>query len=191
MTKVILTDIDGVILNWEKAFVSWMADRGYSRSTKAYYDIHGMYDISFEEADRLIREFNISDSIAHLEPIRKSTEVIPMLLSEGFEFIGITSMNPKSRDNRKKNIKNVFGSDPFSTIIYANPKTPHLEDMSEKFGNVVWIEDHPDNADLGVKSNLDSLLMDHDYNRAYDGQAKRITDWNCVVNHLVEKGILQ
>ena len=37
MSKVILTDIDGVVLDWETSFYEWMSNKGYDAKNAGVY----------------------------------------------------------------------------------------------------------------------------------------------------------
>ena len=52
MEKIIVTDADGVLLNWEYAFCVWMADQGYTQILKGNeeYDLCKRFNTSFEDA---------------------------------------------------------------------------------------------------------------------------------------------
>jgi hypothetical protein len=47
MDKLILTDVDGVLLNWEYAFNIWMQRHGYKLGKNANsYDMGERYDLT-------------------------------------------------------------------------------------------------------------------------------------------------
>ena len=55
--KYILTDCDGVCLDWEEAFVIWMDHRGFKPVVEDYkhlYKINEWFGISREEGKRLV-----------------------------------------------------------------------------------------------------------------------------------------
>jgi len=56
MKKLILTDVDGVLLNWEDAFHSWMESKGFKRNAIASYDMHVVYNKEKAHIKALIRE---------------------------------------------------------------------------------------------------------------------------------------
>ena len=70
--KVILTDCDGVLLNWEYAFITWMKRHGYTEveNGHVFYDIGDRYGIPKDEKTRLIKFFNESSAIGFLPPLR-------------------------------------------------------------------------------------------------------------------------
>ena len=45
MSKIILTDCDGVLLQWEKAFHEWMKLNGFEKKGEGHYDIDMMYHL--------------------------------------------------------------------------------------------------------------------------------------------------
>ena len=58
MKKTILTDVDGVLLNWEYAFEVWMLEQGFKPNTPSgqpgvhHYKQEEKYGISKEQAKR-------------------------------------------------------------------------------------------------------------------------------------------
>ena len=44
--KKILTDVDGVLVNWEDAFTSWMSKRNYSVVQPEVYNQYTRYGIT-------------------------------------------------------------------------------------------------------------------------------------------------
>ena len=67
--KVILTDVDGVLLNWEYAFKCWMEQHGYKlNNTASDYDISDRYGIPYSKGKELVRFFNESAAIGFLPP---------------------------------------------------------------------------------------------------------------------------
>ena len=94
--KLILTDCDGVILDWERGFENWMAEKGYVKlpnyDVKAYsLSIH--YGIPKEEIKLLIKQFNESAAIGYLEPYHDAHEFIPKFWEFGYDFHVITSLS--------------------------------------------------------------------------------------------------
>ena len=65
--KIILTDCDGVLLDWENAFYEWMASKGFEKKVDAVYDRSKTFGISKTEGKRLIKEFNESSWRGYLK----------------------------------------------------------------------------------------------------------------------------
>ena len=60
MNKIILTDCDGVLLNWEWAFCIWMEQHGYTqiKDGNQQYDIAKRFNIPSEKGKELACRFN-------------------------------------------------------------------------------------------------------------------------------------
>ena len=58
--KLILTDCDGVLLDWEYAFNIWMTEKGYTLLEPLSYNISKRYNIPKDKANSLVKFFNES-----------------------------------------------------------------------------------------------------------------------------------
>ena len=58
--KIILTDCDGVLLNWEQGFHHWMIRHGYEMQGDwdLTYDIAEKYGLDMDEKKHLVKMFN-------------------------------------------------------------------------------------------------------------------------------------
>ena len=85
MKKTILTDVDGVLLNWEYAFDCWMLEQGFKKQEGEEF-VYGMnirYGIEKSQAKKLIKIFNESAVIGFLPPLRDAIEYVTRLADEG------------------------------------------------------------------------------------------------------------
>ena len=82
--KVILTDCDGVLLDWSYSFGQWMTRHGYeiNPNYKSNYAMAQRYGLEKTEAKRLIRMFNESASIRKLPPLRDAIKYVKKLHEE-------------------------------------------------------------------------------------------------------------
>jgi FMN phosphatase YigB (HAD superfamily) len=91
--KVILTDADGVCLDWEYSFGYWMQRHGYTVKVEDVYEMDIKYDMPKPEMKRLIRMFNESAWIRKLPPLRDAIKYMKKLHEEeGYIFHCITSL---------------------------------------------------------------------------------------------------
>ena len=77
--KLILTDCDGVLLDWEFGFTDWMRRKGYHLSEHylGKYAIEERYDgLTKSGAKTLVREFNNSAEMLSLSPLSSSIKYI-------------------------------------------------------------------------------------------------------------------
>jgi hypothetical protein len=181
--KVILTDCDGVLLDWEYKFHSWMSDRGYALGPRQdeTYDIAEKYGIENDLSKQLVRAFNESASVGKLPPLRDAIKYVKKLHEEhGYVFHCITSMS-LSKDAyylRLQNLEDVFGKTVFERLVCLDTGADKDEALLPyKNSDCWWLEDKPENADLGVEYGLNTLLVAQAHNSEYNGPAKRVQSW--------------
>ena len=80
--KIILTDSDGVLTDWEYAFDIWMLQHGFNKQNGAEfkYDMGTRYGIDKEQSKKLIRIFNESAAIGFLPPLRDAMYYVKKLV---------------------------------------------------------------------------------------------------------------
>lgn len=165
--KVILTDADGVLLNWEYAFGCWMQDRGFERVRKDVYDICERYNIDKPQAKGLIKIFNESAAIGFLPPQRDAMHYVRKLHEEhGYVFVVITSLSldPYAKKLRTKNLEKLFGT-AIREVICLDTGADKDEALEKYRGSgLYWIEDKPENAVVGKNLGLEAILVEHEHN---------------------------
>jgi hypothetical protein len=84
LKKLILTDADGVLLDWEWAFNVWMQEHGFEEvaGSKLNYDMSVRYGIPKEQVKKLIRIFNESAAIGFLPALRDAMYYVKRLAEE-------------------------------------------------------------------------------------------------------------
>ena len=170
--RLILTDCDGVLMNWEYAFSVWMKKMGYTtqaHSTESStYDMALRYGIDSKEKDLLIRHFNTSSAIGYLPPLRDAMYYMDLLhRKHGYVFHMITSLSldPMAQDLRESNTRKLFGNTAFEKFIYTDCGENKDEVLAPyKDSGLYWIEDKIENAQLGLDLGLESILIEHSYN---------------------------
>ena len=96
LNKVILTDCDGVLMNWEYAMNVWMQSQGYKivEGGQEHYDMGDRYNLDPELKSRLVRQFNESAAIGFLPPLRDAMYYVDLLhRKHGYVFHMITSLS--------------------------------------------------------------------------------------------------
>jgi FMN phosphatase YigB (HAD superfamily) len=168
--KLILVDCDGVLLNWEYAFAIWMEQHGFTKVAggEFEYDIGTRYSIPREQGKKLIKMFNESAAIGFLPPLRDAMYYVKRLHEEhGYVFHCITSLSldPNAQKLRRMNLDKLFGDTVFEEIICLDTgadKDLALEPYRDS--QCWWIEDKPENAEVGDHLGLRSLLVEHGHN---------------------------
>ena len=117
--KTILTDCDGVLLDWEWAFNCWMIQHGFE-TTEGYqfkYDMAERYGIPKEQVKKLVKTFNESAAIGFLPVLRDAMYWVKRLHEQhGYTFICITSLSldENAYKLREMNLQKMFGKTAFS-----------------------------------------------------------------------------
>lgn len=171
--KLILTDVDGVMLNWEWAFQVWMTQHGFSEIPGAeyHYNISEKYNIDETQALKLIDVFNESAAIGFLPALRDAIYYVKQLHEEhGYQFHCITSIgtDPAVVELRKLNLNKLFGSTAFTEITCLPLHSNKVDALSQyKDSGLYWLEDKVRNAETGCNLGLKAILMGHGHNMHY------------------------
>ena len=168
--SLILVDADGVILDWEYAFSVWMEQHGFVKTegSQFIYDIGKRYGIDHEQGRKLIKIFNESAAIGFLPPLRDAMYYVKRLHEEhGYVFHCITSLSLDANAGklREMNLRKLFGKTAFEKIICLDTgadKDQALEPYRDS--GCYWCEDKPENAEVGHKLGLRSILVEHGHN---------------------------
>jgi len=191
--KVILTDADGVILDWEYAFDIWMQEHGFQKQDggQFIYNIGRRYGIDMEQGKKLIKIFNESASVGFLPALRDSMYYVKRLHEEqGYVFHCITSLskNENAQKLRTMNLQKLFGKTAFAHYIFLDTgedKDGVLQDYKDS--GLWWIEDKITNAETGLNLGLKPLLMEHGHNMDYDNPLiPRVKNWKDIYERIVD-----
>lgn len=181
--KLILTDADGVILDWEWAFRVWMTEHGYEfneAGKKSYYLTHHYLDTDHDEIMHQVKTFNESAAIGFLPALRDSTYYIKRLHEEhGYKFRVITSLSTDKNAARLRemNLIKIFGA-AIESVICIETNAPKDEILKPYEGSGLWwVEDKPQNADIGHQLGLRSILMEHGHNMNHQCPYPIVKNW--------------
>ena len=188
--RIILTDVDGVLLEWENHFTKWMITRGHKlkENYKSEYDMGKRFifysNVFNEDPDYIklaIREFNKSAWMATQPPMPDSQTWVKLLHAEGWTFIPISSQTSDipAQEIRKRRLEELFGEYAFYNFHILETGQEKDDVLAEFHGtNLWWIEDKWTNALAGLKYGLKPLFIDHPYNREYSHpDITRVNNW--------------
>ena len=181
--SLILVDCDGVLCNWEYAFAIWMEQHGFNRvqGSEFVYDIGDRYNISRDQGRKLIKMFNESAAIGFLPPLRDAMYYVKRLHEEhGYVFHCITSLSQdiNAQRLREMNLKKLFGETAFERIVCLDTGADKNYALEEYAGSGYWwIEDKPENADVGYSMGLRSMLMEHGHNMNHECPYPVVKNW--------------
>jgi len=187
--KVILTDCDGVLLDWDYSFNQWMKRHGFTlqEEFKYSYSLQERYNITTEEKREVVRRFNESATAGFLTPFRDSVKYITKLYEEhGYVFRVITSFSLErySVRLRERNLQDIFGN-AIEKVISLDTGADKTEALLPYVDSeCYWIEDKVENAKVGQSLGLTSLLLDHPHNRQWE-EIKRVSNWKDIYQTIV------
>ena len=188
--KIILTDADGVLLDWESAFHKWMESHGHVKVAHGMYDICEQYGMEKPNGRALIKIFNESAWIGYLKAFRDARSGVAKLYEYGYRFHCITSLSldKKAIRLRKYNLENVFGKGTFKEVLCLDTGAHKDEALAPyKGSDAYWIEDKLENAHSGANVGLRSILLKHDHNKdqILDEKIKMAGNWAGIVDIIV------
>lgn len=172
--KVILTDCDGVLLDWEEGFSVWMEHHGHKlvEGYQFMYDMSDRYGISKEQSKKLVKTFNESAAIGFLPPLRDAQYYVKMLAEKHqYKLLVLTSLSldPYAKELRIRNLNKCFG-DIFVDVICLDTgadKNLALFELAKKYAGNFWIEDKPENVMAGVDAGFKGILIEHGHNMGF------------------------
>jgi hypothetical protein len=192
--RIILTDVDGVLLEWEHHFTKWLQLRSYfdKNGNRNYpyrlldsgqdnYDMSKRFGISKETISQEIREFNRSAWMGTQRPMLESQTWVKLLHAEGWTFVPITSQTSDipGQALRKKRLGELFGEHVFSNYHILGTGADKDSALAEFHDTgLYWVEDKPKNALAGLKYGLKPILIDHPYNKDFNHpDVIRVNNW--------------
>ena len=185
--RVILTDCDGVLLDWINPFTEWMTALGNEPVDMNAYNIGVRYGITNERKEELVRFFNESAAMRNLPPLRDAIKYVRKLHEEhGFVFHCITSMtiNPDAQQLRRENLADLFGKTVFPKFKFVDTGADKDDALEEyRNTNCWWVEDKVENAELGCQMGLDPIVVAHNYNK---GHPWRYNNWKEIYEEITK-----
>ena len=194
LNRIILTDVDGVLLEWEHHFAKWMIQRTrFNEDGTRYhpfkllpdketsYNMEDRFGLTKDEIRNEIREFNRSAWMGTQKPLLESQTWVKLLAAEGWTFIPITSQTSDipAQQLRKKRLGELFGEHVFKNYHILGTGADKDGALAEFHDTgLYWVEDKPKNAVLGLKYGLKPILIDHPYNRDFEHpDVIRVNNW--------------
>lgn len=191
--KIILTDADGVLLDWEYSFDVWMRQHGFNRveGGALKYDIGKRYGIDRDQGRKLIKIFNESAFMGFLPALRDSMYYVKRLHEEhGYIFHCITSLtrDENSCELRRMNLRKLFGETAFEKFVFLDTGADKDEALEPYRGSGLWwIEDKIINCEVGLDLGLRPLLVEHGHNMEYNNvDIPRVKNWKEIYERIVQ-----
>ena len=185
--KIILVDVDGVLLLWRDSFRLYMEHQGYEWiNIEDDYDMSNHFDLTYDEVYKHVLQFNDGQwEFGTLPPVKGAVNGIDHLIKMGYRFVAISSCSiyPQARVLRQSNLYNIFGDvfDAVHCIDKNESKETHLNDYEPTF----WIEDNFKNCIDGIKYGHKCILLSYPWNENEENQdIVRCSSWKQIVDFI-------
>jgi len=166
--RLILCDVDGVLLHWEQAFDAWMKRQGYQKQKEGSYKVEEHYGLDKSACALLIQILNESAAMRYLDPIDGASHYLGLLHESGYTIRLITSqtLEPMAHRAREDNLRDKFGSI-FEAVIFLDTGSDKDEVLATQPAGSFWIEDKPVNALAGFKAGMIPILYTQPHNKDF------------------------
>lgn len=197
--RLVLCDVDGVLLQWGKTFGTYIKDIGLvpdDHVIRPAYKVEKILNISHDEATQLITEFHCSDHFKHLSPYQDALEYVHKLAGKGYQFIAISAAlqgGSGEKDdqiyvNRILNLEKHY-PDIFEDLHLVPMRASKLKFLS-LYQNAYWIEDTLKNAVEGIKVGHTSFFINRteDYRIQTEGHEDviHVETWNDIYESITQ-----
>lgn len=194
-SKVILSDCDGVLVDWEVGFYTWMrSTHNIAPKDLSAYSLSEKFGIAKARMREYGDEFMQTDWPSRFPPLRDAIKYIRKLHEEfGMVLHVISAVDESFHDRRLTNLRSLFG--PTSILQLdcvgdnAPSKTPWLEPY-RNLGNI-WVEDRVLHAEEGLDLGLKCFLINqtHNYHDHVSRGVQRTHGWEKIYRYVESGGI--
>lgn len=176
--KVFVTDVDGVLFNWQQGFFNWLNKyydkRPRSEGSDSYYLEEWFDDLSHNDVIRFVEAFNQSKHAYDLPLIPHAKEALEFLSNE-YDIFALTAFSA-CKDGagwRTEHLEQEFGKSIKGVIVL--PLGSSKKDALAALRPDVFIDDHVRYIEEANELGIDTIIMDYRHNRHIEG--RRISSW--------------
>ena len=182
-TQLIISDCDGVFLDFSKSMADWASEKhGLEEVCKVSYSMSDRFGIS--HGDELIEEFIATHVDGELEPIYSSIEPVKKLYNDyGIQQIIVTAIDDFITEGRTRNLKKYFG-DAIKEVHCVGSSANKATVLKKYEGSgCLWIEDWVANAYVGKELGLDAVIYSQPWNQDYGGKLPVFNNMEQIVSY--------
>ena len=166
----ILLDVDGVLLDYDRAFeVYYGLDKSIVETTYLYSERYG---IDESMIIKMVDEFNQSDAFSQIKPLPNAIQAISDLSKSGHEIFIISScgLSKLTHDLRKNNLITVFG-DVFSDFHLIDFHKTKLNELTKyKNSEAFWVDDVYHHYIAGKNLGFNAIWKTTEHNKVMQSQ---------------------
>ncbi len=188
MAKIIYTDVDSTVLDFNSKWEVFVRDKGVHIPYEGFLQGHCRLTdaIGMDEAEEmmLVNEFFASEHFYNLPAVDGAQEALQRLYSEDWRFVAVTAC-PNGEAvvaGRKGNLERALGV-PF-VAVHTTGVGGCKRDVLSMFAPTVWVEDHYQNAVTGHELGYRTFLINQTHNRHHDAPMTRVDTWAEIASQL-------
>lgn len=199
MKKTLVTDCDGVLLQWLTHVPDFVEELGLDTSHlrdcmkgNQFIPFFDLFAAKNEkEAFERLEAYQESDYLKRLPIMEDGAEKAISNLSKEYEIIVVTSFseNPKAQRNRAENLELRYGN-AISDLIclpQAADKTEVLKDLAKSRDVKIWLDDQIKHVHHGINAGIDSYQYTHGMDCGRNtGEVKEIDSWKKVESMFID-----
>lgn len=188
-------DVDGVLLNFERAFVQWLNDHHGLDLPEDYETTSWYFEEVMSEADckQAWHHFMGSDDAARMQPYVDSAHFNTLTANRAVHLL--TNFPHSSWDKRVQNLQTVgFIYDSVHHCGFSSLDSAETPSKSEVITRLLqrgeaglFVDDHPQNCVDVVRNcpQVEVWLMSRRFNQGFDHpQIQRARDWSSVTGRI-------
>ncbi|HVJ50684.1 5' nucleotidase, NT5C type [Desulfitobacterium sp.] len=174
-------DIDGVTSD---SYTAWLVEfnRYYGKNISVLedYDIHLVYDVSWDEMNDFFKQ-NTEKLFMLPQPMKGAKKGIESLLTQGHEIIYITA---RSADEEEVTLRWMDKYKiPYDQVVFSDFKSK--VELAKQWQLELFIEDYLKNAKAIADAGVPVLLLNASYNQGeLSKEIKRCRDWMEIVKEI-------
>jgi hypothetical protein len=183
----LLLDADGVLLQWNRGFCAWAAQRGIKEICTTEYNLTKRLGLSGPEVSKLVHEFNCSAAVSYLFPIPGSVIVVNKLRELGYEPHVITAFGGDvySQIQRQRLLHDYFRVKSENVHFLGMDGNKRALLSRWKDSGAPWVEDKVENAFDGHALGLNAILLRSDHTMDYISDKIFVADtWYNIFEHI-------
>lgn len=193
--KIILTDVDGVILDFASGFYDFISEtHGIEIPEEAKSNYYIYKDLGLENYNQqeIMTDYAHSEHFTRLPAKECAKQVLQQLRKDGWRFVAITACDTglerqchkKTYQNRMDNLEAHFGNI-FEDLHLSNWERGKTEFL-KRYEPTWWIDDRVSHAEDGHKLGHKSIVMHtEDYKRQENKLGLPVAQsWFCIKNFI-------
>lgn len=198
MRKTLVTDCDGVLLNWLSGIPKFLAEQGLDSRHLAdrlegnqFVPIEEIFmSETLEQALSRMSGYQSSHWLKQLPAMEPGAEVIVERLSDEYEIIVVTSFSEdkEAQRNREENLQLRYGSSISDLIClpFSANKTDVLKDLAKSRDVRLWIDDQIKHVHHGINAGIESYQYTYGMTCGRNtGEVRELNSWREVEEMLL------